>query len=70
MEKSTVPYIGVFVLLRSLERRAYFRGLYIGKCQPMSFGGKNMQRGREKRGLLQDKRKKGERKRKKGENKK
>jgi hypothetical protein len=40
------------------------RGLYIGKYpppyQPMSFGGKNMKRRREKRGKCKRKRKKGE----------
>jgi hypothetical protein len=38
------------------------------KYQPMSFGGKNMKRRREKGGKCKRKRKKGERKRKKGEN--
>jgi hypothetical protein len=50
------------------------RGLYIGKSpplwgnkyQPMSFGGKNMKRRREKEGKSKRKRKKGERKLKKG----
>jgi hypothetical protein len=47
------------------------RGLYIGKYpprekyQPMSFGGKNMKRVREKWGKCKRKRKKEERKRKK-----
>jgi hypothetical protein len=54
------------------------RGLYIGKYpppsggekyQPMSFGGKNMKRRREKGGKCKRKWKKGERKRKKGERK-
>jgi hypothetical protein len=53
------------------------RGLYIGKSsppgggkyQPMSFGGKNMKRGREKGGKCKRKRKKWERKRKKWERK-
>jgi hypothetical protein len=39
------------------------------KYQPMSFGGKNMKRGREKGGKCKRKRKKEERKRKKGERK-
>jgi hypothetical protein len=38
-----------------------------GKYQLMSFGGKNMKRGREKGGKCKRKRKKEERKRKKGE---
>jgi hypothetical protein len=45
------------------------RGLYIGKYprgggeyQPISFGGKNMKRGREKGGKRKRKKKKGERK--------
>jgi hypothetical protein len=41
------------------------RGLYIGKYpqyQPMSFGGKNMKRRREKEGKCKRKRKKGKRK--------
>jgi hypothetical protein len=33
-----------------------------GKCQPMSFGGKNMKRQREKGGKCKRKRRKGERK--------
>jgi hypothetical protein len=37
-----------------------------GKYQPMSFGGKNMKRQREKRGKCKRKRKNEERKRKKG----
>jgi hypothetical protein len=52
------------------------RGLYIGntsppggKYQPMSFGGKNMKRRREKGGKCKRERKKGESKRKKGERK-
>jgi hypothetical protein len=53
------------------------RGLYIGKYpplergkyQPMSFGGKNLKRVREKGGKCKRKRKKEERKRKKGERK-
>jgi hypothetical protein len=36
---------------------------------PMSFGGKNMKRQREKRGKCKRKKKKGERKRKRGERK-
>jgi hypothetical protein len=40
-----------------------------GGYQPMSFGGKNMKRPREKGGKCRRKRKKGERKRKKGERK-
>jgi hypothetical protein len=40
-----------------------------GKYQPMSFGGKNMKRPREKGGKCGRKGKKGERKRKKGERK-
>jgi hypothetical protein len=39
------------------------------KYQPMSFGGKNMKRGREKGEKCKRKRKKGERKMKKGERK-
>jgi hypothetical protein len=53
------------------------RGLYFGKYlppwggenQPMSFGGKNMKRRREKRGKCKRKRKKEERKIKKWERK-
>ncbi len=49
-------------------------GVYIlenisSSYQPMSFGGKNMKRGREKGGKCNRKRKKVERKRKKGERK-
>jgi hypothetical protein len=40
-----------------------------GKYQPMSFGGRNMKRPREKGGKCRRKRKKGERKRKKRESK-
>jgi hypothetical protein len=40
-----------------------------GGYQPVSFGGKNMKRKREKGGKCRRKRKKGERKRKKGERK-
>jgi hypothetical protein len=40
-----------------------------GEYQPMSFGGKNMKRPREKGRKCRQKRKKGERKRKKGERK-
>jgi hypothetical protein len=40
-----------------------------GEYQPMSFGGKNMKREREKGGKCRRKRKKEERKRKKGERK-
>ncbi len=40
-----------------------------GKYQPMSFGGKNMKRERQKGGKCKRKRKKKERKRKKGERK-
>jgi hypothetical protein len=56
----------------------YTRGLYFGKYPPplggkkywpMSFGGKNMKRRREKRGKCKRKRKKEERKRKKWERK-
>jgi hypothetical protein len=39
------------------------------KYQPMSFGGKNMKRGREKGGKCKRKRKKGERKMKQGKEK-
>jgi hypothetical protein len=39
------------------------------KYQPMSFGGKNMKRGREKGGKCKRKRKKGERKLEKGKKK-
>jgi hypothetical protein len=51
------------------------RGLYIGKYhpggeyQPMSFGGKNMKRQREKGRKCKRQRKTGKRKRKKGERK-
>jgi hypothetical protein len=55
----------------------YPAGVYIlentppqgGEYQPMSFGGKNMKRGREKGGKCKRKRQKGERKKKKGERK-
>jgi hypothetical protein len=40
-----------------------------GKYRPMSFGGENMKRRREKRGKFKRKKKKEERKRKKGERK-
>ncbi len=53
------------------EKKRKYRGLYIEKYtpQPMSFGGKNMKRQREKGGKYERKRKKGERKRRKGERK-
>jgi hypothetical protein len=45
------------------------RGLYNGKYQPMSFGGKNMKRPREKGGKCGRKGKKGEEKGRKGKEK-
>ncbi len=56
------------------ETRGLYNGKYAppwggGKYQPMSFGGKNMKRPREKGGKCGRKGKKGERKRKKGERK-
>jgi hypothetical protein len=59
---STVHNSGVYILENSLPPLG-------GEYQPMSFGEKNMKRGREKGGKCKRKRKKWERKRKKGERK-
>ncbi len=71
-------------MLRELSCSTVYPGVYIlentplggGEYQPMSFGGKNMKRGREKGGKCKikgrkrkEEGRKGERKRKKGEKK-
>jgi hypothetical protein len=58
-------YINIYIYIY-VSIYIYIRVLYIGKYQPMSFGGKNMKRRREKGGNIKEKGRKGKENEKRG----